>query len=96
MEFFIESFAAPRFPTEQQRQAHLAWLSRRYSGMGIALIGRVFAEALQRCRAEIRLAGALEEATRLKNQLEAQNVYLREAPQARGQSDRIIGKSSAI
>ena len=60
----------------------------------LQLMADIFANALARQRSEVALQGALADVTRLKQQLEAENAYLREATQA--QPTDIVGTSSAL
>jgi len=60
----------------------------------LQLMADIFANALARQRNEQALQGALEDVTRLKQQLEAENAYLREAVQA--QPSDIVGSSPAL
>ncbi len=49
----------------------------------LKIVGEVFAQALVRSRRESELAAALAEITRLKERLEAENTYLRQAARIR-------------
>ncbi|HEX7547495.1 MAG TPA: sigma 54-interacting transcriptional regulator, partial [Candidatus Methylomirabilis sp.] len=60
----------------------------------LQLMADIFANALERQRSELALQGALADVTRLKQQLEAENAYLRQAAQA--QSSDIVGNSPAL
>ncbi len=60
----------------------------------LQLLADIFANALARQRSEQALRRALDDATRLKQQLEAENAYLREAAQA--QPSEIVGNSPAL
>jgi len=60
----------------------------------LQLMADIFANALARQRSEQALRGALDEVTRLKQQLEAENAYLREAAQE--QPSDIVGHSAAL
>jgi formate hydrogenlyase transcriptional activator len=60
----------------------------------LQLMADIFANALVRQRGELALQRALEDVTRLKQQLEAENAYLREAAQA--QPSDIVGNSPAL
>ena len=60
----------------------------------LQLVADIFANALARQRSEQVLQRALDDVTRLKQQLEAENAYLREAVQA--QPSDIVGNSPAL
>ncbi len=60
----------------------------------LQLMADIFANALARQRSEEALRRALDDVTRLKQQLEAENAYLREAAQA--QPSDVIGNSPAL
>jgi transcriptional regulator with GAF, ATPase, and Fis domain len=60
----------------------------------LQLMADIFANALTRQRGEVALQSALGDVTRLKQQLEAENAYLREAVQA--QPSQIVGNSPAL
>ena len=60
----------------------------------LQLMADIFANALARQRSELALQDALADVTRLKQQLEAENAYLREAVQA--QPTDIVGTSPAL
>lgn len=60
----------------------------------LKLMADIFANALVRQRSEQALRRALDDVTRLKQQLEAENAYLREAAQA--QPNDIVGNSPAL
>jgi formate hydrogenlyase transcriptional activator len=60
----------------------------------LQLMADIFANALARQRSEQALRHALDDVTRLKQQLEAENAYLREAAQA--QPSDIVGHSPAL
>ena len=60
----------------------------------LQLLADIFANALARQQAERALQRALADVTRLKQQLEAENAYLREAAQA--QPSDIVGNSPAL
>ncbi|EMI55844.1 transcriptional regulator, NifA subfamily, Fis Family [Rhodopirellula sallentina SM41] len=64
--------------------------------MRLNLIGEVFANALLRRKNENALRTALEENTRLRKQLEQDNLYLREKAELTHHYDRIVGHSDAI
>ena len=60
----------------------------------LQLMADIFANALARQRSELTLQDALADVTRLKQQLEAENAYLREAVHA--QPTDIVGTSPAL
>ena len=60
----------------------------------LQLMADIFANALARQRSERALQGALADVTRLKQQLEAENAYLRQVAQA--QPADIVGTSPAL
>jgi transcriptional regulator with GAF, ATPase, and Fis domain len=60
----------------------------------LQLMADIFANALARQQSEQALRRALEDVTRLKQQLEAENAYLREAAEA--QPSEIVGNSPAL
>jgi formate hydrogenlyase transcriptional activator len=60
----------------------------------LQLMADIFANALARQRSEQTLRRALDDVTRLKQQLEAENAYLREAAEA--QPSEIVGNSPAL
>jgi transcriptional regulator with GAF, ATPase, and Fis domain/PAS domain-containing protein len=60
----------------------------------LQLMADIFANALARQRSEQALQGALADVTRLKQQLEAENAYLRQAMQA--QPGNLVGTSPAL
>ena len=60
----------------------------------LQLMADIFANALARQRSEQALQRALDDVTRLKQQLETENAYLREAAQA--QPNDIVGNSPAL
>jgi formate hydrogenlyase transcriptional activator len=60
----------------------------------LQLLADIFANALARQQGERALRRALDDVTRLKQQLEAENAYLREAAQA--QPTDIVGHSPAL
>jgi len=62
----------------------------------LQLMADIFANALARQRSEQALRRALDDVTRLKQQLEAENVYLREAAQGPGLPGDIVGNSPAL
>jgi transcriptional regulator with GAF, ATPase, and Fis domain len=62
----------------------------------LQLMADIFANALARQQSEQALRRALDDVTRLKQQLEAENVYLREAAQGPVQAGDIVGTSPAL
>ncbi|WP_068137470.1 sigma 54-interacting transcriptional regulator [Roseimaritima ulvae] len=62
----------------------------------LSLIGEVFAHALLRRRNEYLLRKTMEENLRLRQQLEQDNLYLREQVVLKHSHGRIIGQSDAI
>jgi formate hydrogenlyase transcriptional activator len=60
------------------------------------LLGDVFANALMRKRSDKALQQAFQEIHALKEQLEAENVYLREQVRLFGHYEDIVGESEAI
>jgi transcriptional regulator with GAF, ATPase, and Fis domain len=62
----------------------------------LQLIGEVFANALQRQRADEALRAALAENVRLRSRLEQENQYLREQVVLKHQHGRIVGQSDAL
>jgi transcriptional regulator with GAF, ATPase, and Fis domain len=60
----------------------------------LQLMADIFANALARQQSEAELRRALDDVTRLKQQLEAENAYLREAAQA--QPNDIVGNSPVL
>jgi transcriptional regulator with GAF, ATPase, and Fis domain len=60
----------------------------------LQLMADIFANALARQQSELALRRALDDVTRLKQQLEAENAYLREAAEA--QPSEIVGTSPAL
>jgi len=62
----------------------------------LRLIGEVFANALMRKRKEQELRTALSEIKKLKNNLEAENIYLQEEIRLQSSQGEIIGQSSAL
>jgi transcriptional regulator with GAF, ATPase, and Fis domain len=75
-------------------RSHRIWTDEQVKR--IRMIGDIFANALQRSRAEKRLRTALREVKVLKNQLERDYSYLREEMDARGGYKRIVGESSVL
>jgi len=62
----------------------------------LRLAGQVFANALVRSRSERALRQAFEEIQQLKDQLHAENLYLREEVKLHFNHEHIIGQSKAI
>jgi transcriptional regulator with GAF, ATPase, and Fis domain len=62
----------------------------------LKVIGDIFAGALARKEAEKSLHAALKEVTELKEQLEAENVYLRKEIKTGQSLDKIIGRSVGL
>ena len=62
----------------------------------ILLVGEIFANALERRRADLRLQNAFTEINQLKDRLERENVYLRKEREVNYTYDHIIGESDAI
>jgi transcriptional regulator with GAF, ATPase, and Fis domain len=62
----------------------------------LTLVGDVFVLALQRARGEERLRAALAEVSRLKERLEAENVYLREAARPYVAADALASQAPAF
>jgi transcriptional regulator with GAF, ATPase, and Fis domain len=62
----------------------------------IRLVGDLFVLALQRARSEQRLHAAMAELGALKDRLQAENVYLREAARPRMASDGLVSQSPAF
>ncbi|HSB67744.1 MAG TPA: sigma 54-interacting transcriptional regulator [Candidatus Methylomirabilis sp.] len=62
----------------------------------LQLLADIVANALVRLQSEQALRRALEDVTRLTEQLEAENAYLREAAQLPPQPSGIVGKSPAL
>ncbi len=62
----------------------------------LTLVAQVFANALARKKANDELLRAFSEIERLKEQLEAENIYLREDIKMELNFDEIIGKSDAL
>ncbi|MEX0793127.1 MAG: sigma 54-interacting transcriptional regulator, partial [Pirellulaceae bacterium] len=73
---------------------HCEWPGETISRLN--LVGEVFANALSRRRTERSLRLALTENENLRNQLEQENVYLREQAVLKHNHGRIIGRSDAI
>ncbi len=62
----------------------------------LRLLWEVFANALERKRADQKIQTALAEIKKLKDRLEAENIYLRDQINIEHQYDEIIGKSDAV
>jgi transcriptional regulator with GAF, ATPase, and Fis domain len=62
----------------------------------LKLVGEVFANALMRRRTEQELHQAFTQIKELKDQLEAENIYLREEMDVRYSHEDIVGKSAAV
>jgi len=62
----------------------------------LRLLWEVFANALERKRADQKIQTALAEIETLKNRLEAENICLRDQINTEHQHDEIIGKSDAV
>jgi transcriptional regulator with GAF, ATPase, and Fis domain len=62
----------------------------------IHLVAQVFANAIARKKANEKLLHAFSEIERLKEQLEAENIYLREDIKMQHNFDEIIGQSDAL
>ena len=62
----------------------------------LKVIGDIFASALARKRAEELLHDALDELTHFKEQLEAENVYLRKETRVEHHLDKIVGHSAGL
>ncbi len=60
------------------------------------VIGDIFASALARKRAEGLLQEALDELTGLKEQLEAENIYLRKETKVEHYAERIVGHDTGL
>ena len=60
------------------------------------LVSEIFANALDRKQKEQNLQNAFSEIERLKNQLQQENIYLREEIELKTRHDEIVGKSNAI
>ncbi len=61
----------------------------------LRLLGEIFANALVRQQAKLQLQNACAEIARLKNRLETENLYLKEALKVT-QHNNIVGQSAAI
>lgn len=62
----------------------------------LRLLWEIFANALERKRADQKIQNALAEIRQLKDRLEAENVYLRDQIDVEYKHEEIIGKSVAI
>lgn len=62
----------------------------------LRLLWDVFSNALERKRADQKIQTALAEIKKLKDRLEAENIYLRDQINIEHQHDEIIGKSDAV
>ena len=62
----------------------------------LRLLWEVYANALERKRADQQIQTALAEIQKLKDRLEAENIYLRDQINIEHQYDEIIGKSYAV
>jgi transcriptional regulator with GAF, ATPase, and Fis domain len=62
----------------------------------LQLVGEVFASALERKRTEQKLEQAFLEISKLKDRLEAENLYLRDEIQVIHRHEEIIGQSATI
>jgi transcriptional regulator with GAF, ATPase, and Fis domain len=62
----------------------------------LKVIGDIFASALSRKRAEEQLQETLDELNGLKEQLEAENIYLRREIKVEQQADKIIGQNTGL
>ena len=62
----------------------------------LQMIGEIFANALERKRADEAIRAALADNERLRNRLEQENVYLREQIVLQHHHGRIIGRSEAL
>ena len=62
----------------------------------LRFLWEIFANALERRRADQKIQDALGEIKHLKDRLEAENIYLRDQINVEFQHDEIIGKSEAI
>ena len=62
----------------------------------LRLLWEIFANALERKRADQKIQNALGEIKRLKDRLEAENIYLRDQINIEYKHDEIIGKSDVI
>ncbi|HEX9736414.1 MAG TPA: sigma 54-interacting transcriptional regulator [Thermoanaerobaculia bacterium] len=62
----------------------------------LEVLGEILANALARSRAEATLSRALDEVRRLKDQLEAENVYLQEEIRLTHDFHEIVGESAGL
>ncbi len=62
----------------------------------LRLLWDVFSNALERKRADQKIQKAMAEIKKLKDRLEAENIYLRDQINIEHQHDEIIGKSEAV
>lgn len=62
----------------------------------LRLLWEVYANALERKRADQKIQAALAEIEKLKDRLEAENIYLRDQINIEHQHDEIVGKSFAV
>ena len=62
----------------------------------LRLVGQIFANALVRSRSEQALHKAFEEIEQLKDQLHAENLYLREEVDLRFNHEHIVGQSKGV
>jgi len=60
------------------------------------LFGEIIAGAIVRCEKERALCASLDEISRLKERLEAENTLLREEAPAEYRLDEIVGQSPAL
>jgi formate hydrogenlyase transcriptional activator len=60
------------------------------------VLGEILANAIDRKVSEEKLRRSLREIKKLKNRLQAENVYFREEVKLQGSFDEIVGQSSAI
>ncbi len=86
-----EIIGALSFATMGEERDWSDWLVKQ-----IHLVAQVFANALARKKANEKLLRAFSEIERLKDQLEAENVYLREDIKMQHNFDEIIGQSDAL
>jgi transcriptional regulator with GAF, ATPase, and Fis domain len=70
------------------------WLPELVSRL--RLLAEVIANTLARHRTDAQLRAALAEVSRLKEQLQAENVYLREELEVQNSYEEIVGQSEAI
>jgi transcriptional regulator with GAF, ATPase, and Fis domain len=79
------------FATTRETRYWTAPLVKRFR-----LIAQIFANALERQRADLALRQALEEVERLKDRLQQENLYLRQEVKGLHGRDPIFGESAAI